>query len=113
MARSNEAAGGSDVDGSYIVTLESGNDPERDAPGLAREHGGQARHIYKHALRGFSFEGSEEAAERLARHPKVRTVVPDQRVEASAQPIPTGIRRIGGPSSSTASGDGTGSVNAD
>ncbi|HKY74662.1 MAG TPA: S8 family peptidase [Acidimicrobiia bacterium] len=109
-----QAEGSGDiVEDSYIVTLEQGNDPERDAPGLAREHGGRAGHIYKHALRGFSFEGSEEAAERLARHPKVRTVVPDRRVDAAAQSIPTGIRRIGGTSSSTASGDGTGSVNAD
>jgi subtilisin len=108
-----DRSGGDVVEGSYIVTLERGNDPERDAPGLAKEHGGRAGHVYKHALRGFSFEGSQEAAERLARHPKVRTVVPDQRVEASAQSIPTGVRRIGGPSSSTASGDGAGSVNAD
>ncbi len=113
VARPDGAAGRDVVDGSYIVTLERGNDPERDAPGLAREHGGRANHIYKHALQGFSFEGSAQAAERLARHPKVRTVVPDQRVEASAQSIPTGIRRIGGTSSSTASGDGAGSVNAD
>ena len=112
VARPDGSAGGG-VDGSYIVTLERGNDPEREARGLAEDHGGRAKHIYEHALRGFSFEGSEEAAERLARHPKVRTVVPDQRVEASAQSIPTGVRRIGGPSSSTASGDGTGSVNAD
>ncbi|HEX6380992.1 MAG TPA: S8 family serine peptidase, partial [Acidimicrobiia bacterium] len=113
VARPDGAAGRDVVDGSYIVTLERGNDPERDAPGLAREHGGRANHIYKHALQGFSFEGSAQAAERLARHPKVRTVVPDQRVEASAQSIPTGIRRIGGTSSSAASGDGAGSVNAD
>jgi subtilisin len=111
-ARSNGAAGG-EVDGSYIVTLERGNDPDRDAPGLAKEHGGRSKHIYRHALRGFSFEGSDEAAERLARHPKVRTVVPDRRVEASAQSIPTGVRRIGGPSSHAAAGDGTGSVDAD
>jgi subtilisin family serine protease len=108
-----DGSGGDVVQGSYIVTLERGNDPAQDAPGLAREHGGRAGHIYKHALQGFSFEGSQEAAERLARHPKVRTVVPDQRVEASAQSIPTGVRRIGGPSSSTAAGDGAGAVNAD
>jgi subtilisin family serine protease len=112
MAPPAGAAGG-EVDGSYIVTLERGSDPDRDAPGLAKEHGGRATHIYEHALRGFSFEGSEKAAQRLARNPKVRTVVPDRRVEATAQSVPTGVRRIGGPSSSTASGDGTGSVNAD
>jgi subtilisin family serine protease len=101
------------VEGSYIVTLQPGNDPEHDAPGLAREHGGQAGHIYKRALRGFSYEGTEEGAARLARHPKVRTVVPDRRVEATAQTVPMGIRRIDGPLSSTVSGDGAGAVGVD
>ena len=113
MARSDRPAGDGVVEGSYIVTLRPGNDPERDAPGLAKEHGGRATHVYKHALRGFSFEGSEQAAERLARHPKVRTVVPDRRVEASAQTVPTGILRIDGELSSTVSGDGAGAVNVD
>jgi subtilisin family serine protease len=104
---------GSTVAGSYIVTLQPGNDPAREAPGLAREHNGRVEHIYKAALRGFAFEGSEQDAERLARHPKVRTVVPDQRVAATAQTIPTGISRIDGPKSGTISGDGLGAVDAD
>ena len=32
--------------GSYIVTLERGYDPRREAPGLAEEHGGRVRHVY-------------------------------------------------------------------
>ena len=113
IARPGQPAGGGVVEGSYIVTLQPGNDPERDAPGLAKEHGGRAKHIYKRALRGFAFEGSEQAAERLARHPKVRTVVPDRSVEATAQTVPTGITRIDGPLSGTISGNGGGAVDVD
>jgi subtilisin family serine protease len=106
-------SGGDIVDGSYIVTLQPGNDPEKEAPGLAAEHGGRATHVYKQALRGFAFEGSEQDAERLARHPKVRTVVPDRRVEATAQTVPTGIQRIDGDLSGTISGNGAGAVDVD
>ena len=101
------------VEGSYIVTLRPGNDPDRDAPGLAKEHNGRAKHIYKAALRGFAFEGSAKDAEKLARHPKVRTVVPDREVEATAQSLPTGINRIDGELSGTVSGNGAGAVDAD
>ena len=113
MAKPDRAAGDDPIEGSYIVTLQPGNDPDKEAPGLAKEHQGRAKHIYKHAMRGFAFEGSEEDAEKLARHPKVRSVVPDQRVEASAQTMPTGIKRIDGPLSGTVSGNGTGAVDVD
>ncbi|MCA1845610.1 MAG: S8 family serine peptidase, partial [Actinobacteria bacterium] len=59
------------------------------------------------------FEGSSAGAARLAQDPKVRSVVPDRRVEATAQSVPTGIRRIDGPLSGTVSGDGNGQVDAD
>ncbi len=113
MAQPDRRAGDDAVEGLYIVTLQPGNDPEREAPGLAKEHGGRAKHVYKRALRGFAFEGSDEDAEKLARHPKVRTVVPDQRVEATAQTVPTGIGRIDGPMSGTVSGNGAGAVDVD
>jgi len=101
------------VDGSYIVTLQPGNDPVRDAPAMAVEYGGRALHVYQRALPGFSFEGSAGSAVRLARHPKVRTVVPDRRIRTSAQTVPTGISRIDGPLSGTVSGDGGGRVDVD
>ena len=101
------------VDGSYIVTLEPGADPARDAPAMAVEYGGRAPFVYQRALPGFSFEGSAGSAARLARDPKVRTVVPDRRVQTTAQSLPTGISRIDGPLSGTVSGDGGGRVDAD
>ena len=101
------------VDGSYIVALEPGNDPARHAPAMAVEYGGRAPHVYQRALPGFSFEGSAGSAARLARDPKVRTVVPDRRVRTTAQTVPTGISRIDGPLSGTVSGDGAGRVDVD
>jgi len=101
------------VDGSYIVTLQPGNDPQQEAPGIAAAYGGRAPYVYQRALPGFSFEGSANGAARLARDPKVRTVVPDRLVRATAQTVPTGISRIDGPLSGTVSGDGGGQVDAD
>jgi subtilisin family serine protease len=101
------------VDGSYIVTLAPEADPARDAPAMAVEYGGRAPFVYQRALPGFSFEGSAGSAARLARDPLVRTVVPDRRVQTTAQSVPTGISRIDGPLSGTVSGDGGGRVDAD
>ncbi|MEW6471118.1 MAG: S8 family peptidase [Actinomycetota bacterium] len=101
------------VDGSYIVTLEPGSDPPGEARGLAGAHGGRVRHVYTHALQGFSYEGSAESAADLARDPRVRSVVPDRPVAATAQTVPTGVLRVDGPLSGTASGDGSGSVDVD
>jgi len=115
LARSDRAAAPSPgvVDGSYIVTLEPGNDPPQVAPVMAAEYGGRAPHVYQRALPGFSFEGSASGAARLARDPKVRSVVADQRVRTTAQSVPTGVRRIDGPLSGTISGNGAGAVDVD
>jgi subtilisin len=82
------------VPNSWIVTLVDGADPAAEAPGLARLHGGQVGHVYEHALSGFSFQGNERAARSLERNPRVRTVVADRYVHATAESLPTGIRRI-------------------
>ena len=115
LARSDRAAAPSPgvVDGSYIVTLAAGVDPPQVAPAMAVEYGGRAPHVYRRALPGFSFEGSADGAARLARDPKVRSVVPDRRVGTMAQTVPTGVRRIDGPLSGTLSGNGAGAVDVD
>src|ERR687894_390704 len=64
----------------YIVVLEDwAAAPVGDAsfaPEVARDMasiaGGRIKHVYKHALQGFSIEMSEEAAERLAADPRVK-----------------------------------------
>jgi subtilisin family serine protease len=63
--------------GSWIVTLVDGSQPAAEAPGLARQHGGSVGHVYEHALQGFQFHGSEQAADSLARNPRVQRVEAD------------------------------------
>src|ERR687894_209116 len=68
------------VPNQYIVVLEDwAAAPVGDAsfaPEVARDMasiaGGRVKHVYKHALQGFSIEMSEEAAERLAADPRVK-----------------------------------------
>ena len=97
---------------SWIVTLRPGSDPDREAPGLARAAGGSAGFTYQHALSGFAFEGSPTAAAALLRNPRVRTVAADGRVEAVADFIPTGVRRIRADHASQPSASGSGFTGA-
>ena len=85
---------GATVPDSWIVTLEPGADPPRSAPGLASAAGGHVGQVYSHALHGFVFKGSAQAAAALLHNPNVRTVVPDRTVAAVADAIPTGVSRI-------------------
>jgi subtilisin family serine protease len=65
------------VSGSWIVTLVDHSDPSAEAAGLAGRHGGRVGHVYEHALMGFQFLGSEQAAAALARNPRVVRVEAD------------------------------------
>ena len=98
----------------YIVVLK---DTAPDARALARAHAGRlgatVRHVYRHALAGYSAALTAEQAAALRADPAVAAVVPDLPVHALAQTLPTGINRIDGELSSTASGDGAGSVDVD
>lgn len=71
------------VDGQYIVVF---NDRVADVPGLARSlaarQGGEAFFIYEHAVKGFAFRGSAQAAAALERNPNVAYVEPDQVMQA-------------------------------
>ena len=78
---------------SWIVTLEAGADPTI-ADGLALKAGGKVEKVYRHALRGFAFHGSAKAADKLRRNPKVRSVVADGVLHATADTIGTGVSRI-------------------
>jgi len=94
----------------WIVELEPGASPGTEGRAIARQHGGEARHIYEHALNGYSFAGSERQAAALARHPKVRRVEADQPVQALAQATPTGIRRVDADGATAAGHTGAGAV---
>ena len=78
----------------WIVTLRGGVDPDTEAPALLKPHGLKARHVFKHALNGFSFRGPATAAAALARNPKVRTVVEDREVSIVAETLTPGVKRI-------------------
>ena len=78
----------------WIVTLKGGLDPSREAPGLLKPHGAKASHLFRHALNGFSFNGSAAAAAALRRNNKVRTVVEDHAVSIAAETVTPGIKRI-------------------
>ncbi|HWC25784.1 MAG TPA: S8 family serine peptidase [Solirubrobacteraceae bacterium] len=100
------------IAGSYIVTLSSG-DPGSVAAEHARREGASVEHVYRHALRGYAARMSETAARRIAADPRVQSVVVDQTVSIAAQTLPTGINRIDGELSATASGNGSGAVGVD
>ena len=87
------------VRSSYIVVftndVRSENVPEQ-AQDLARAHEGTLGHVYRHALKGFSVELTEQAAAALARNPRVAFVEPDQEIAVSATQSPAtwGLDRI-------------------
>jgi subtilisin family serine protease len=83
------------VPGEYIVVLrDEVADPAAEAAALGRALGFSARLVYSHALKGFAAAMSPAAAAALGRSPRVAHVEPDQDVQAFAQTVPTGIRRI-------------------
>ena len=79
----------------WIVTLEDDHPSTLHAEGLVRRHGGTLRQVYSAALNGFSFNGSEQAAQNLARSPRVARVDADQPLRATT--IPSGVQRIEAP----------------
>ncbi|MGI5148966.1 S8 family serine peptidase [Plantactinospora sp. CA-294935] len=95
------SGGATAVTGSYLVVLEEasvGADSVTDRAGvLAARAGGKVARTYRHALRGFEFTGSAEAARRLATDPSVAYVEQNHRVRLTGTQTPTpswGLDRI-------------------
>jgi PKD repeat protein len=67
------------VPGEYIVVFQAGTP---DAPGLAnrlaRQHGGDVRFVYGHAIQGFAAKLPEPAVTALRNHPQVAYIEPDR-----------------------------------
>ena len=79
----------------YIVVLhDSAESPGVAAREIARQVGGQVGFVYKHALKGFSVTLPVQAVAALQKNPKVKYVSTDDIRYASAQSVPTGIKRI-------------------
>jgi subtilisin len=86
---------GSAAENRYIVVFAPGvGDPAQAAAALLRAHGGTLGFVYRYALSGFSAELPPAAVEAIARSPVVSFVERDQIMEAFAQTVPMGIKRI-------------------
>lgn len=85
------------IDDNYIVVFNDDvEDVEIKATKMAEEHGILIKHVYKHALKGFSAMIPPHKIDKIKNDPMVRFVEQDKMVQAfqSSQIIPTGINRI-------------------
>jgi subtilisin family serine protease len=79
-----------------------------------KSEGATVEHIFDHVFPGFAVKvPNDEVLHTIMQNPNVDYVQPDVKVKAFAQSLPSGVNRIDGDLSSTKSGDGSGSVNAD
>jgi subtilisin len=113
MAAMPSAAAAPSGTGSYIVVLKDSASPSTTARVHAGRFGARVGHVYRHALKGYSATLSSDRVAALKADPSVAAVAPDLPVHAFVQTLPTGINRIDGELSSTVSGNGSGTVNAD
>lgn len=125
-------ANGDAIPGRYIVVFKAGVDASQAANDIARTHGLGLQHVYSHALNGFAATIPDARLDAVKADTRIESVIQDRFVSIShcvpghpqhceptpppsggTQTIPTGILRINGDLSSTASGNGSGSVNVD
>jgi subtilisin family serine protease len=86
-AASSEGSDDSDrVPNHYLVDLKKGVDPVKYSKKIAAEYDGKATFAYDKVLGGFAFEGSSDAARRLARDERVEGVEQDGVVKTSDDP---------------------------
>ena len=86
---------GQPIPGQYIAVFKSDvPNPAAAALELENQHGVNVSHVYQNSIRGFAFAGNDQAAQALARNPRIAYVEQDQLAHASSI-IPTGVGRIG------------------
>jgi subtilisin len=95
----------------YVVVLDEGVDPDAVAAYHEGFAGVSVVHRYRHALNGYAAEFTGDALAAVKADARVDFVSADRVFRTTAQTLPTGINRIDGELSSTASGNGAGSVN--
>ena len=85
------------------------DDPSAAAAGVMQTAGGHVRHVYQHALNGFSAELPAAAVEGLSHNPMVRSIEPNLDMAAfettSTQVIPTGVDRVDAETTSVSASD--------
>ena len=106
---------GEKIPNDYIVVLKDDFlSSVNSLAGKVQSEGATVEHIFNHVLPGFAVNVPNDAVlETIMQNPNVDYVQPDVKVKVFAQRLPTGVDRIDGDLSSTKSGDGSGSVNAD
>ena len=85
------------VAGRYVVKLKNTADADAVALETAGAYRGRLRHVYRHAVQGFTLDLSEAAARSLARDPRVDVVEEDSIVRPAAvqlDPPSWGLDRI-------------------
>jgi len=98
---------GKKIPGHYIVVFENSVDnPGTLAKAQIARQGGELGFVYHQGIKGYSAQLSSGAVAALRRDPQVKYVAPDRYVEAYAQSVPTGVRRIGTLENSVAGIDG-------
>jgi subtilisin len=93
-----------------IVVLKPGIDPAAAASRHARRYELEPGYVYRHAIQGYSAVVPDSRIAELRADPSVAGLSRDGQVEATAQELPTGVDRIESDSSSTLSGNGSGTV---
>lgn len=77
----------------FLVDLKPGVNAAKYAKRIAEQYGGRATVVYDKALGGFTFQGPERAAQRLAKDGRVDLVEQDRVVRAADAP-PTDINHL-------------------
>jgi subtilisin len=102
------------VSGQYIVTFRSGVATQAKANQLSRRDGVGVRHVYGAALNGVSVKLSATALNQLRADPDVLSVTEDYVVHATADTLPSGVKRTQAFRNATANmGSQTNPVNVD
>jgi subtilisin family serine protease len=92
--------------GRYIVMLDTTADTTKVMTRHRQREGMQAERSFKHAFRGFTAKLDKQQRRALLADPNVAAVVPDEVISITAQTMPTGVSRVGAPSSSVANING-------
>lgn len=102
------------IQGQYIIVLSDDSDLPNEV-GKAKAKGAEILDTYEHSIKGFAIKvHNDRVIETLMENnPSILYIEPDYEMQTFSQSLPTGINRMDADLSSTASGNGAGSVNVD
>jgi subtilisin family serine protease len=90
----------------WIVVLKAGTDAAAVAARQGKQIGFQPDRTFRNTIRGYAAKLDRSKVAALSRDPSVAMIVADERIEAEAQGMPTGISRVGANRSAGARIDG-------